>query len=171
MKINYKKMVKLATLLVTSLLIAKASADTYTYLFMHAGITVTSQQVVWIYGGQIISGSTVTPSFTVQQGVYTWYNNTLHLKNTGGTNVTVNITVTSQASSSVFDICKVYVYENFTTPGTWTFVGTLNALTLGDVLNNKLLKANGGYFKFDFEIQAKTTATPGTYNFEITVVY
>ncbi|MEM1564296.1 MAG: hypothetical protein QW161_06475 [Candidatus Bathyarchaeia archaeon] len=170
MKTNYKKMVKLAVLLVTSLLIAKASADTYTYLFMRVGITVTSQQVIWIYNGQIISGSTVTPSFSVQQGLYTWHNNTLYLKNTGGTNVNVNITVTEPAQSNVFDICKVYVYENFTTPGTWSLVGTLNAIEYG-TLSNKLLKANGGYFKFDFEIQAKTTATPDTYNFEITVVY
>jgi hypothetical protein len=170
MKTNIKKMVKLVTLLVTSLLIAKASADTYTYLFMRVGITVTSQQVIWIYQGQTVAGSTVEPSFTVQQGVYTWYNNTLYLKNTGSTNVTVNIIVTNPPTD-VFSICKVYVYENFTTPGTWTFLGTLDALNENDALNNQLLKANGGYFKFDFEIQTKTDAQTGNYSFEITVVY
>jgi len=171
MKTNIKKMVKLVTLLVTSLLIAKASADTYTYLFMRVGITVTSQQVIWIYEGQTVAGSTVEPSFMVQQGVYTWYNDTLYLKNTGSTNVTVNIIVTNPAPTNVFSICKVYVYENFTTPGTWTFLDTLDALTENDALNNQLLKANGGYFKFDFEIQTRTDASTGDYDFEITVVY
>jgi len=170
MKTNPKKIVKLATLLVTSLLIAKASADTYTYLFMGVGITVTSQQVVWIREGQTISGSTVNMSFTVQQGVYTWYNDTLYLKNTGTTNITANITVTIPASSSKFDTCNVYVYENFTTPGTWTLVGTLNALAQDASLLDKQLNGNNGYFKFDFEIQATTTASD-TDNFEITVVY
>jgi len=171
MKTNIKKMVKMVTLLVTSLLIAKASADTYTYLFMHVGITVTSQQVIWIYQGQTVPGSTVEPSFTVQQGVYTWYNNTLYLKNTGTADVTVNIIVTEPASTSVFSICKVYVYENFTTPGTWSLLGSLNALTDNNALNDQLLKGNGGYFKFDFEIQTKTDAQTGNYGFEITVVY
>ena len=46
----------------------------------------------------------------------------------------------------------------------------LNALNQGASLLDKLLYGNNGYFKFDFEIQAKTTAS-GTDNFEITVVY
>ncbi|MEM3464722.1 MAG: hypothetical protein QXL91_07640, partial [Candidatus Bathyarchaeia archaeon] len=117
MKTNIKKSLKLITLLITSLLIATASAYTYTYLFMGVGITVTSQQIVWIKEGSVVSGGTVNMSFTVQQGVYTWYNETLYLKNTGS-NTNVNITVTNPASSSVFDICKVYVYENFTVQDT-----------------------------------------------------
>jgi hypothetical protein len=167
MKINIRKSLKLLTLLITSLLIATASAYTYTYLFMGVGITVTSQQIVWIKDGSTVSGGTVNMTFTVQQGVYTWFNETLYLKNTG-TAKNVNITVTNPASTSVFDICKVYVYDNFTGSGTWTLVGTLDALT-SDSLLNKSLNADG-YFRFDFEIKAKSTAS-GSDNFEITVVY
>ncbi|MGC8896056.1 MAG: hypothetical protein ACP5LB_04715 [Candidatus Bathyarchaeia archaeon] len=166
MKTNIKKSLKLLTLLITSLLIATASAYTYTYLFMGVGITVTSQQIVWIKDGSIVPGGTVNMTFTVQQGVYTWFNETLYLKNTGAT-TNVNITVTDPASTSVFDTCNVYVYENSTVPGTWTTVGTLDALTSASLLNKSL----NSYFRFDFEIKAKSDAVPGNYGFEITVAY
>jgi hypothetical protein len=167
MRTSIKKSLKLLTLLITSSLIATASAYTYTYLFMGVGITVTSQQIVWIKYGSIVPGGTVNMTFTVQQGVYTWFNETLYLKNTD-TDTNVNITVTDPASTAVFDICNVYVYENSTDPGKWTLVGTLDALT-SDSLLNKSLDLNG-YFRFDFEIQAKSTAS-GSDNFEITVAY
>lgn len=168
MKTNYKKIVKLATLLLTSILIAKASADAYTYLFMKVGITITSQEVFWIRQGQIIDGSTVTLSFTVQDGVYTWHNNTLYLKNIGS-DIQIGLKVTKAISGQLFDICKVHVYENSTEPGVWKPVGILNALNLNDGLEDKTLKGNG-YFKFNFEIQAKPNVT-GNSDFEITVLH
>ncbi len=52
MKTNYKKVAKLLTLLVTSLLIATASVQAYQALmYMQGSISVSSKTVVWIKDG------------------------------------------------------------------------------------------------------------------------
>jgi len=50
MKINYKKNLKLVTLLVTAVLIATASAETYNYLFLNASIGVEGLPLTWVQG-------------------------------------------------------------------------------------------------------------------------
>ena len=164
---NIKKALKLVTLLVTSILIATASAQVYTYMYLRGSITVGTQKIVWIMEGQEVSGDTVQMSFNVEPNVTKTFNGTLYLKNKDTDDHTVNITVTDKVGSH-FETCKVYVYENFTQNGSWTLIGTLDLKTLNDALTNKTLKADG-YYKFDFEIKATSNGTDN--DFELMVIY
>jgi len=167
MKTNIKKVLKLVTLLVTSIIIATASAQVYTYMYLRGSITVGTQKIVWIKEGQEVSGDTVQMSFNVEPGVTRTFNDTLYLKNKDTTDHTVNITVTDSVGPN-FETCKVYVYENFTQSGSWNLVGTLDLKTLNDALTNKPLES-GGYYKFDFEIRATSTGSDN--DFELMVIY
>jgi len=60
MKPNYKKSLKLITLLITSLLIAAVSADVYNYMFLNASIGVEGLPLAWAQGTD--SGVTFTPA-------------------------------------------------------------------------------------------------------------
>jgi hypothetical protein len=167
MKTNIKKSIKLVTLLVTSILIATASAQTYTYMYLSGSITVGAQKIVWIKEGQEVSGDTVQMSFTVEPGVTRTFNDMLYLKNKDETGHTVNITVTNTVGSH-FETCTVYVYENFTQSGSWTLVGTLDLKNSNSALTNKQLNS-ASYFKFDFEIRATSTGSDN--DFELMVIY
>jgi hypothetical protein len=57
MKMNYKKSLKLVTLLVTALLIATASAETYNYLFLNASIGVEGLPLTWVQGSDGLTTS------------------------------------------------------------------------------------------------------------------
>jgi hypothetical protein len=166
MKTNIKKSLKLMTLLVTSILIAAASAQTYTYMYLQGSIVVETQKIVWIKEGQEVSGDTVQMSFTVEPNFTRTFNDTLYLTNKDITNHNVNITVTDTVGSH-FETCTVYVYENFTQSGSWTLVGTLDLKNSNSALTKQLNSA--GYFKFDFEIRATSTGSDNS--FELMVIY
>lgn len=53
MKINYKKSLKLVTLLITSLLIATVSAEVYRYMYIYGTITVGSPKLIWLEGEDV----------------------------------------------------------------------------------------------------------------------
>jgi hypothetical protein len=63
MNINYKKSLKLITLLITSLLIATVSATVYYSLTMQSTVTVSSTYVKFINATDTPAGSTVDYSF------------------------------------------------------------------------------------------------------------
>ncbi|MDH7478216.1 MAG: hypothetical protein QHH17_07540, partial [Candidatus Bathyarchaeota archaeon] len=50
MKINYKKSLKLATLLITAIIIATVSADVFEQMFMKSTITVEGVEVKYTTG-------------------------------------------------------------------------------------------------------------------------
>lgn len=172
MKINIKKSLKFITLLVTSIVIATVSAQTYTYMFMEGSISIGTQKIVWIKEGQEISGDTVTMSFTVEPEVVKSVNGSLYLKNKDTADHNLTITVTDAVTGSNFKVCKIYIYDNFTQSGQWTFVDVLDVETLNDeystYTDNKPL-VDGGYYRFDFEIEAESTASSDS--FKITVRY
>jgi type 1 fimbria pilin len=150
------------------MLIAVASAQVYTYMYLGGSITIVSQKIVWIHEGTQISGDTVNMSFSVQPGLTSIVNYTLYLKNLDSSPHNMTITVTDSVSASDFEICNIYIYDNSTS----TLVDILNAKTLNDEYStytgNNPLGANAVY-RFDFEIRANTGAAND--NFEIRVKY
>ncbi|MGB9676402.1 MAG: hypothetical protein ACPL0C_04370 [Candidatus Bathyarchaeales archaeon] len=169
MKTNIKKILKLATLLATSLLIATASATTYNYLYLQGTVTIGSQKIVWIKTATgEVTGDTVTITLQVESDIPASFNDTLYLKNKDNADHNMTIKVTSAVSSG-FSYFYIYIYENFTNPGTWQLVDTLDVKTLNDeystYTNNKPLQADS-YYKLDFEIKTTSGAT-----FTIKVTY
>jgi len=171
MKTNYKKMLKLTTLLITSMLIAIASAKVYTYLYFTGNINVITQQLVWIKDDSPVSGDSVTIDFTVQAGVASNITGRLYLKNMDSAAHNLTITVTDTVGSN-YEYCKVYIYKNES--NSWEYVATLDAKTLGSQYstytdNEPIAAYPTGCFKLDFDIKA--TSSQGDNTFKLTVVY
>ena len=119
---------------------------------------------MWIKDGSVQSGDSVTMDLTVQPDVTTNITDRLYLKNQDSASHSVTITVTSAITG--FTKCNVHIYENFTSPGEWNFVTTLDATVIGSSYSGTLQA--GGYYKFDFEITAPSS---GSGSFTIKVEY
>ena len=176
MNAKYKKSLKMVTLLITAILIATASAQIYSYMYIDGRITVGTAKLVWIAGenapGDIdVTGGTVTMDLDVQPGVNQNFTEALFLMNQDGEDHNMTITITVALSVSDFDIANAYIYKN--TTGSWAYVDTLTLTTASDQYStytgNTPLVA-GGYYRFAFEIQADELAS-GPYDYDIEVVY
>ncbi|MGQ9641774.1 MAG: hypothetical protein ACUVUF_06600 [Candidatus Bathycorpusculaceae bacterium] len=122
MKINYKKSLKLITLVITSLIIATVSAQVYSYMYIDGRITIGAQKLIWIKGDDApadatISGGTVTMDLDVEAGTTKNFTECLFLKNQDTASHNLNITVTTAASSDTFEVVKIYIYKN--SSGSW----------------------------------------------------
>ena len=173
MNINYKKMAKIVTLVITAIIIGTVSATTYTYMYLNGSVTIGGTKLVWIPGadapGDIsMAGSTVTMDLDVQNGTSQTFTNALYLKNQDTASHALNVTVTTALLTADFDTANAIIYENTTTPGVWTAVGTLTLTTASSQVSGTL--TNGCYYRFSFEIQAKSGAT-GTKPFVLQVSY
>jgi hypothetical protein len=177
MNAKYKKSLKIVTLLITSLIIATVAADTYVYMYINGSVTVGTAQLVWIAGtdapgSTVINGGTVTLPLTVQPGVNQNFTEALFLKNQDSADHNMTVTVTTAITpAGDFDIANAYIYGNST--GSWVYVDTLTLTSASDQYStytgNTPLTA-GNYYRFTFEIQAKTSAT-GPYSFVLQLVY
>ena len=164
METSHKKFIKLSVLLISSLLIAKVSADAASYLYLQGNVTVAStQDLIWIKDGSIVSGDTVTMDLEVQPSVTTNITGRLYLKNQGTSNYSVSLIVTSAISG--FSKCDIHVYQNST--GAWQYVTTLDATSTSSQYTSGSLGA-GEYYKLDFEITAPSS---GSGSFTIKVEY
>jgi len=100
MKINYKKSLKLITLLISSLLIAVVSAEIYNYMYILGSGEITTTGLKWETGPDApsttsISGPTVTVPLNTSDGNPRNYTDCLHLVNLDGSAHSFNISVTS----------------------------------------------------------------------------
>jgi hypothetical protein len=178
MNVNYKKSLKMVTLLLSAIIIASVSAATYNYMYIDGSITVGSAKLIWIAGadapGDItLAGGTVTMDLDVQPGVNQNFTEALFLKNQDTASHNLTITVTTALSSGNFDIANAFIYQNATLPGTSTHLDTLTLTTADDQYSSytgNTPLVNDGYYRFTFEIQADLAAS-GQYSFDIQVVY
>lgn len=177
MKANYKKTLKLTTLLITSLLIAIVSAQVYSYMYIDGSVTIGSQKLIWIAGddapGDIdITGSTVTLDLDVEPGTPTNFTECLYLKNQDASDHNMTINVTTALSTTDFDWCYMHIYENSST--SWVFVDTLNltdaSLDSYETYTGNSPLGNGDYYRMTFEVAADSGAS-GEKSFDIQVRY
>jgi hypothetical protein len=174
MNLNYKKSAKILLLLLSSILIASVSAQVYRYMYIDGSVTVGAAKMVWIKGtgapsDSAVSGSTYTVDLDVEPGTPLNFTDCVYLKNQDTASHDMNISVSTTISATDFTECKMHIYENTTTPGTWTFVDTLD-ITTSDSINNSLSLGNGEYYKMEFEVSPTLSAT-GTYDFGLEVQY
>lgn len=177
MNVNYKKTLKLITLVITALLIATVSAATYSYMYIDGSVSIGSAKMVWIAGedapGDIdITGSTVTVDLDVEPGYPKNFTECLFLKNQDISAHNMTINVTTALSTSDFDWCYMDIYENST--GSWLFVDTLNltdaALDSYETYTGNDALDAGDYYRMKFAVAADSDAS-GTKNFDIQVRY
>ena len=165
---NYKKLLKISVLLLSSVIIGAVSADKYAHLYIQGTVTVGTRYLLWVKEGNSVTGDTVSITLNVEQYTPTNITGRLYLNNTDSSNsYDLTLTVTSAASSADFDSLTIYVYRNGT--GSWQPISpdnTLDALTEGDSISATINAHES--FRFDFWVNA-TTTNGGT--FEITVEY
>ena len=176
MNVNYKKCLKIVSLIITAILIGSVSAATYIYMYVDGSVTIGTAKLVWTKGTDApgdatISGGTVTMDLHVQPGVIQNFTECLFLKNQDAAAHNLTITVTTNVSTSTFDTFKIYIYKNST--GSWTSVDTLDATIVADQYSSytgNTPLVTSGYYRLTFEVKAKT-GTSGTVNFDIETRY
>jgi hypothetical protein len=119
MGLNYKKSLKLITLLLSSLLIATVSATVYTQMFLNTTVGVVGPSLKWVQGtntnvGCSIVGSTCTlTGLNGYPGETTTYNDTVSIWNAGSSTVAFNITTTEcQGSTNHLTAINVTIYNS-----------------------------------------------------------
>jgi hypothetical protein len=176
-KIRSTKALKFLGLLISAMIIATVSAQVYRYMYIDGTVTVGSAKLIWIKGADApadatIDGSTVTMDLDVEPGTPLNFSECLFLKNedTAAHNMTISVTTT--VSATYFDGFEIHIYENATTPGTWTFVDTMDVTTSDSYetyTGNDPLGASE-YYLMTFEVAADASAS-GVYAFDIQVEY
>ena len=170
MNIKYKRSLKIVTLLITSLLIATASAATYNYLFLNAAIGVETLPLVWSAGtdSTVIftpAGATCSISnLTGPAGGTKNYSDAVRL--TATSDVTFDLQLESiSGNTSEMDSIFVTVYD---TNGD-VFKGNLtvwNAGSPGATPVEDLSILTSDIWRLAWQISWKSTAT-GTENIDV----
>ena len=172
MNAKYKKSLKIVTLLITAILIATASAQIYSYMYIQGSIEVTSAKLVWIEGSDVpncnITASTAALGVTVDQGTPVNFTEALFLQNANATgSFSYTISITDDLSPTDFERANMYVFQNNTGPTTWSYVDTLDLTSAADTVAGSL--AAGVYLRMTLEINA--TVASGTSTFGVQVEY
>jgi hypothetical protein len=126
MKMNYKKSTKLIVLLVSSLLIAFASATTYSELFMHATpISIGTADLIFTPGGNTTTmggGDAINTAATevtfdsipaVKPGETRTYEQAVNITNNAGSTKTINMSVYSLTGqfTNNFDYINITIFD------------------------------------------------------------
>jgi hypothetical protein len=128
MKLNYKKSLKLITLLIASLLIATVSAEIYNYLNFSAGVGVEGLSLNW-NGTGIDSGlsaniqgvSCTLTGLKGPAGGTRTYNNAIKLTSTAATTFGIEVVSVTGSSTTNLTSIMVRIYdESSTLRGTLT---------------------------------------------------
>jgi len=176
MEINHKKSLKFITLLITSLLIAVASAQIYNYMYISGSGEITTTGLRWEqgddfpFGGSIV-GPTATLPMTTNEGNPRNYTDCLRLHNLdAAVSHSFNITVTSSPSSTLNK-------ANFTKFNLVLFnaadvqVAVLDLKTQGSQATS-LTIGQGETWRVLFELVPIADPTTGAkVDFEVTLVY
>jgi hypothetical protein len=164
-KLNFKKPMKFVILLLSSLLIAAASATIYNYMYMTGTIGVEGMTLEWRLGddsttaGTTINGATVTLA-TLKgppNGTRT-YSDPVRLKNTWSSSVTFDLTISGvTGDTSQMDSIYVRIYSLNTS----NLIDTLTVWSGGSQGSNlQDLQIPGEHaWRFQWEIKWKSTAT------------
>jgi len=168
MKTNYKKVLKMSILLISSLLIATASASVYTQMFLSARVSVTGASLQWEQGSNVNATATITGSTCTIEGLEGYagqtaiFDDVVRIKNVGSKTVTFNITVT-QCSGSTANLTSIYVkiynYSDNSLLYTLTVWANEN---IGDPLTNLQINANVKW-TLTWEITWSNSATTSDY--------
>lgn len=164
MKINYKKTLKFVTLLITSLLIATASATIYDYMNLNATVGVQGMSLAWVDGDEATDAGTqingVTATLTNLKGPPNGtriYVDPVRLNNTGASGVTFDLLVdTVNGDTDQMDSIIVRIYSLNTT--TWIRNATVWGNGAKGSDESGLQIPNNNMWRFQWEITWKSTA-------------
>jgi len=168
MKLNYKKSLKLITLLVSALLIATVSADIYNYLYLDATMGVQGLALGWDDGtdtGVIadINGLTCSVTgLTGPAGGTREYSDAVRLTATGAT-VTFYVEVIDVTGTSTGDMDTIVVKIYDTSDDSLVTGSTLTVWDngVGSTPTSSMTILEDGIWRVSYEISWKDTAIVG----------
>ncbi|MEM3735114.1 MAG: hypothetical protein QXH40_00775 [Candidatus Bathyarchaeia archaeon] len=170
MKTNYKKMLKFATLLISSLLIATASAGVVRYMEIQGTVQISAGGLAWVKGADEpgisvnIDGQIATVSLSLNNGTAYNITNHLYLKNLDNDkNYTVTIEVTDPPSSELYEAFNIVIYHNMTNAQ----ITSINALSPSPASNTI---HQGEVWHITFYIDTKSSAS-GSDSFTVKFTY
>jgi hypothetical protein len=170
MKTNYRKILKLSILLISSLLIATASAAVYRYMEIHGTVTVGALKLIWIKGADApsatIVGSIATVPLSVENNTLVTFTEVLFLKNNDTSiSFNYNISITDTLSSSYFETANLKLYTN--SSGSWSLLSTLD-LKNTDTYSSTSPLQPGKYIRFTIEIKAIQDGASDSFKVQVT---
>jgi hypothetical protein len=171
MKINYKKSLKLITLLITSLLISFASAQSYSELFMHGTpITIGTAGVKFTNGANTTTISTagINSAGTevtfnnitaIAPGETRTYEQAVNITNSAGATKTINISLYSLTGpfSANFEYINVTMFDASNTQQGTIIRIVSSGSNVTETTGRPI--ANNAVWRIRWIIKAKTTAT------------
>jgi len=164
MNVNYKKSLKLITLLITSMLIATVSATIYDYMYLNAEIGVEGMSLAWTLGADNSTAGTqingVTATLTQLKGPPNGtriYADPVRLNNTGACQVTFDLLVdTVSGDTSELDSIYVRIYSLNTSA--WIRNVTVRESGAKGSDETGLPIPEDNMWRFQWEIKWKSTA-------------
>ena len=168
MNAKYKKSLKIVTLLITAALIATVNAEVYRNMYIDGIITVGGAKLVWLEGDDVsssITGSTAVVALDMENESPINFTEALFLKNDDGeaTTFSCTISVSSVLSSSDFEVARIYIYENYTTP--WTYLGTIDLSSSSSTYQDTL--ADGDYLGLTIEVKAVQDSISSNFHVQV----
>jgi len=171
MKINYKKILKLATLLISSLLIAVVSAQVYSYMYIEGSGTITTGGMKWEKGttaptGAHIEGYTVKDlNLSIPTNTFMNFTDCLRLINDDTTNHTFSLEITSvYGDTANFTTFNLAVYNSTDT------YATLNVKNQGDKAIDLYISGSATLY-IRFEVDPVQDKTSGYMYFTVKLTY
>jgi hypothetical protein len=171
MKINYKRSLKLITLLISSLLIATVSAQIYNYMYISGSGEITTTGLKWELGPDApstasITGPTASVPMNTSNGNPRNYTDCLRLVNLDNAVHSFNLSVTSSTGDiGDFTEFKLVLFDENGTEQT-----VLSLLTTSSATNLSI--PNSKTWKVLFELVPISSPTSGAkVDFAVTLVY
>ena len=171
---KYKKSLKIVSLLVIALLIAGASAEVYSYMYIEGSATISAAELSWALGtsapsGTSIVGYTVTNlNFSVPQDTFKNYTDCLNIVNNDASNdynfdLATTITAGDTSKFTTFDMV---IYD----PDTNIGLDRLDILTEEGTASSLTIAASDT-LAIRFEIDPATGETSGYLSFTVQLTY
>jgi hypothetical protein len=170
MKVNYRKATKLLTLLLSSTIIAVASAQVYRFMYIQGTVQISQTGLLWVKGDSAngyvtIVGSLASVTLSISNGTTASFTHYLYLKNLDNSTHSVTIEIIDPATSSLYETngFNLIIYDN----STGTPIHTLNVLTNdshSETINNYAV------WHITFEVSTTPDAT-GNDSFEVKFSY
>jgi hypothetical protein len=172
MKLNLKKSLKIATLLISSLLIAVASAQIYSYMYIKGSASITTGGLSWALGTSAPSGATVDGytvnnlNFSVPENTFQNFTDSLELTNNDATSHTFDLATTiTSGNAADFTTFDMIVYNS-----AGDRLATVDITTAGSA-TGIAIAASPETLLVRFEIQPVTDVSSGSLDFTIQLTY
>lgn len=118
MEINYKKTLKLVTLLISALLIGTVSAQIYSYMYIEGSGTITSAELSWQLGATAPTGATIEGKYvknlnlSIPTNTFKNFTDCLQLINDNATSITFGLDATvTGGNTTKFTTFDLVVYQ------------------------------------------------------------